>query len=98
MTTDNAPVITAQDIRSCFRFISTAYCGFDEGRSHTDIDKTVKNIESLLSRARQEAATAAYSEGRKDGLKEMYMAVSENFNVSQFANKETLKLMSEFPN
>ena len=87
-TTDNAPVITAQD------FLDSAVESWDNGGNITvENDKTKCAWENLLSRARQQA----FSEGRKAGLKEMYTAVSENFNISQFANEETLKLMSEFP-
>lgn len=56
------------------------------------VSTSKERFEKLLSRA----CYNAFIFGRKAGLKEMYTAVSENFNVSQFANKETLKLMSEF--
>lgn len=46
----------------------------------------------LLSRARQQA----FSEGRKQGLKEMYDSVAYNFNVNQFAGEETLRLRQEY--
>lgn len=52
------------------------------------------NVE--IEKFRQKAASAAYSEGRKSGMKEMYEAISETFNVAQFANAETLKLRQEY--
>ena len=65
MTTDNAPVKVQDFLDSA---VESWYSG---GNITVDNDRTKAAWEKLLFRARQEAATAAYSEGRKAGLKEM---------------------------
>jgi hypothetical protein len=56
-------VVTAQDIKLA---IIPAYSPYMDGPG-VDMDATVKNIEALLSQARQEARR----EGRMEGLREM---------------------------
>ncbi len=66
---------------------------FEYAKSMNDDDmeeRANKKWDNAIRRLYDSVRQQAFSEGRKDGLKEMYTAVSKNFNVSQ-------ELMSEFP-